>query len=117
MLTELLDNPDCIACGLCREACPVFEVLRQEQISPRGRAILAANEIASVLVFQCTLCRACRIVCPVGHDPDGERIRARQVSQGVETEANRAMIANIRQYGNPFGPLKAGDIPKTLTCC
>ncbi len=117
MLTELTDNPACIACGLCREVCPVFAVLRQEQISPRGLAILAEGETASVLAYQCTLCRACRVVCPVGHDPAGERGRARQIAQGVETEANRAMIANIHQYGNPFGPLKDGEIPKTLTCC
>jgi hypothetical protein len=39
------------------------------------------------------------------------------VAQEVETEASRSMIANIRHHGNPFGPLKARQIPKTLTCC
>lgn len=117
MLSERKENPACIECGLCREVCPVFTVLRQEQNSPRGLAILANRDIASPLFYQCTLCRACRIVCPVVHDPDGETIRAGLVVQGVETEANRTMIANIRQYGNPFGPLEEGQIPKSLTCC
>ena len=125
MLTEpttdgsagLAENPPCIECGLCREVCPLFAVLRQEHLSPRGLALLAEREVASVVFYQCTLCRACREVCPVGHDPDGERVRARLVAQGVETEANRVMIENIRKYGNPFGPLKEGEIPKTLTCC
>ena len=36
------------------------------------------------------------------------------VAQEVETEASRSMIANIRHYGNRFGPLKEGEIPKTL---
>jgi hypothetical protein len=35
----------------------------------------------------------------------------------VETDANREMIANVRRYGNPFGPLRPGEIPKKLTCC
>ncbi|NOX61639.1 MAG: (Fe-S)-binding protein [Chloroflexi bacterium] len=117
MLKEPLENPACIECGLCREVCPMFLILRQERISPRGLAILADEGVASVTFYQCTLCRACRVVCPVGHDPAGERIRGQVVAQGVETEANRIMIANIRQYGNPFGPLKEGEIPKTLTCC
>ena len=117
MLTEPLDNPACIACGLCREVCPVFSILRQEQISPRGLALLAESGTASVLAYYCTLCRACLVVCPVRHDPAGERGRAWQIAQGVETEANRAMIANIRQYGNPFGPLKDGELPPALTCC
>ena len=116
-MTEHAQNPACIECGLCREVCPVFGVLRQEQISPRGLAILAAGGAKSALFYQCTLCRACRVVCPVTHDPDGELVRAEMVAHGVETEANKTMIANIRQYGNPFGPLKEGEIPKTLTCC
>ncbi len=117
MLRELAENPPCIECGLCREACPVFSVLRQEHISPRGLSILAGRNVASVVFYQCTLCRACRVACPVGHDPAGEGVRAGLVAQGVETEANRVMMANIRQYGNPFGPLQEGEIPKTLTCC
>ena len=117
MLIEYTENPACIECGLCREVCPVFTIRRQEQISPRGLAILADRGVASALFYQCTLCRACRVVCPVVHDPAGESIRSELVAQGVETAANRTMIANIRRYGNPFGRLKEGEIPKTLTCC
>ena len=117
MLIELPDNPPCIECGLCREACPVFMIQRRESISPRGKAILAGRGALALTFYQCTLCRTCRVVCPVDHDPDGEKLRTGLVAQGFETEANREMIANIRKYGNPFGPLKEGEIPKTLTCC
>ena len=117
MLTELTNNPACIACGLCREACPVFSILRQEQISPRGLALLAERNIASVVFYQCTLCRSCRVVCPVGHDPSGEAIRSVLTVQSVATDSNQQMIANIRTHGNPFGALKEGEIPKTLYCC
>jgi Fe-S oxidoreductase len=117
MLRENQENPPCIECGLCREVCPVFTILRQEHISPRGLAILADRGIASVVFYQCTLCRACREVCPVGHDPAGEVVRSQLVAQDLETQVNREMIENVRRYGNPFGPLEEGEIPKVLTCC
>ena len=117
MFVERPENPPCIECGLCREACPVFAIVRKEAVSPRGHAILAGGGVTALTFYQCTLCRTCRVVCPVDHDPEGETIRAGLVAHGLETEANRQMIANIREYGNPFGPLKEGEIPKTLTCC
>jgi Fe-S oxidoreductase len=117
MLIDQIINPPCIECGLCRETCPVFTILRLEHISPRGLAILAEEQVPTLLFYHCSLCRACQVVCPVGHDPAGEIIRAKMTAQGVETDANREMINNIRKYGNPFGDLKEGEIPKTLTCC
>ncbi len=117
MLTDLTENPTCIECGLCREVCPVFQTQRQEEYSPRGRAMLGYAGLQTLVFYQCTLCRACRAICPVEHDPGGETLRAGLISAGIETEANQLMIANIRTYGNPFGPLAEGELPKTLTCC
>lgn len=117
MLIDLTENPTCIECGLCREVCPVFQTQRQEEYSPRGRAILGYAGLQTLVFYQCTLCRACRAICPVEHDPGGETLRAGLISAGIETEANQLMIANIRTYGNPFGPLAEGELPKTLTCC
>ena len=117
MLIDLTENPTCIECGLCREVCPVFQTQRQEEYSPRGRAMLGYAGLQTLVFYQCTLCRACRAICPVEHDPSGETLRAGLISAGIETEANQLMIANIRTYGNPFGPLAEGELPKTLTCC
>jgi len=117
MLIDRTENPTCIECGLCREVCPVFQIQRQEEYSPRGRAMLNSAGLQTLVFYQCTLCRACRVVCPVEHDPGGETLRAGLISAGIETEANQLMIANIRHYGNPFGPLAEGELPKTLTCC
>jgi len=117
MLIHLAENPTCTECGLCREVCPVFQIHLQEEFSPRGRAMLASAGLQSLVFYQCTLCRTCRVVCPIGHDPGGETLRTGLISAGIETDANRMMIANIRQYGNPFGPLADGELPKTLTCC
>ncbi len=117
MLIDPAENPTCTECGLCREVCPVFQIHHQEEYSPRGRAMLGFAGIQTLIYYQCTLCRTCRVVCPIEHDPSGEALRSGLIAAGVETPANQAMIANIRQYGNPFGLLAEGEIPKTLTCC
>jgi Fe-S oxidoreductase len=117
MLIDLTENPDCMECGLCREACPVFQIQRQEEYSPRGRAMLDSGGLQTLVYYQCTLCRTCRTVCPIGHDPNGETLRSELIKTGIETSANQTMIINIRLYGNPFGPLADGELPKVLTCC
>ena len=33
----------CIKCGRCKNLCPVFKVMREEQYSPRGKAIILEN--------------------------------------------------------------------------
>ena len=85
MLTDLTENPTCIECGLCREVCPVFQTQRQEEYSPRGRAMLGYAGLQTLVFYQCTLCRACRAICPVEHDPSGETLRAGLISAGIET--------------------------------
>ena len=55
----------CIKCGLCKELCPVFKAIREEQYSPRGHAILLSNKIYDKILFDCTLCKACEEKCPL----------------------------------------------------
>jgi len=117
MLIGLAENPTCTECGLCREVCPVFQIQSQEEYSPRGRAMLHSAGLQTLVFYQCTLCRTCRVVCPIGHDPNGEILRSGLIEAGIETPANQTMIINIRLYGNPFGPLAHGGLPKVLTFC
>ena len=117
MLIGLAENPTCTECGLCREVCPVFQIQSQEEYSPRGRAMLHSAGLQTLVFYQCTLCRTCRVVCPIRHDPNGEILRSGLIEAGIETPANQTMIINIRLYGNPFGPLADGELPKVLTCC
>lgn len=117
MLIGLAENPTCTECGLCREVCPVFQIQSQEEYSPRGRAMLHSAGLQTLVFYQCTLCRTCRVVCPIGHDSNGEILRSGLIEAGIETPANQTMIINIRLYGNPFGPLADGELPKVLTCC
>ena len=62
-ILEIFDK--CNRCGLCKELCPVFKLIREEQYSPRGHAILLSNKIFDKIVFDCSLCKACEEKCPL----------------------------------------------------
>lgn len=107
----------CSVCGLCKANCPVFKVLLSETSGPRGKAILIKKEILDRVFYKCTLCKACKVECPAGIDLKIEKVRESLVKKGIETEANKRMIANVRQYNNPFGKVEKDKIPKELYCC
>ena len=109
------DYEKCSECGLCKANCPVYRALLDESVSARGKAKLMKGKIESEIFFVCTLCKACKQLCPANLDLDFEGEREKLISKKQETGANRRMIENIRKYGNPFG--KAGEKPKELHCC
>ncbi|MFH1209401.1 MAG: (Fe-S)-binding protein [archaeon] len=108
----------CINCGMCRKSCEVYNLLLDERFGARGRAVLAKKDIIDKTFYYCTLCGRCNIDCPLGIDMKEEfkKFRAK-VKEKLTTKSNRTMIENIRKYGNPFGELKEGEIPKELFCC
>jgi glycolate oxidase iron-sulfur subunit len=69
----------CIKCGLCLTPCPVYNLLRFEGASPRGRIqlikkILEGRAEPSAkfqnLLFTCLLCETCTANCPSGLQTD-----------------------------------------------
>lgn len=64
----------CVHCGFCLPTCPTYQVLGQEQDSPRGRIFLmkevlegrVAAEQATSAIDQCLGCVACETACPSG---------------------------------------------------
>lgn len=109
----------CRSCGLCKANCPVYNATLRETIGARGRAILIKKNVLTDVYYTCSLCKACDSECPAGIELSKEirKMRERMVKEGKETEANKAMMENIKKYGNPFGKIEKGTFPKKLYCC
>lgn len=109
----------CSLCGLCKAYCPVYNVILSETNGPRGKAILIKKNISDEIFYTCSLCKSCDKECPAGIELSREIRNRREhlVGEGKETNANREMIENIRKFGNPFGKIAKGEIPKKLYCC
>jgi len=69
---------NCIRCGLCLSACPIYREHLIETQSPRGRVALIRKMVEGELdpthrltdqMYQCMGCLACNVACPVGIKP------------------------------------------------
>jgi len=107
----------CIKCGMCKSLCPVFRIVREETVSPRGKAILLEKKIYDKIVYECSLCKACEEKCPLDLKLCEAFRKARKVlvEKGKEGKENKEMIKNIRKDGNPFGRITGKQ--KKLYCC
>lgn len=64
----------CVHCGFCLATCPTYQVLGDEQDSPRGRLYLIKSLVEGLDVSQsslthldrCLTCRSCETTCPSG---------------------------------------------------
>tara|TARA_Y100000310_G_scaffold340257_1_gene435375 strand:- start:906 stop:1313 length:408 start_codon:yes stop_codon:yes gene_type:complete len=114
-VTEILEP--CVRCGMCKSLCPVFKTLRQEEYSPRGKAILLNKKILDKIIFECNLCKACETKCPLDIKVCDAIKKAREamVLKGRGLKQNEDMIKNIKKTGNPFGEIN-GKVDK-LYCC
>lgn len=94
----------CTKCGLCKELCPVFLALREEQFSPRAHSILLYNKIFDKIIFDCTLCRACEEKCPLNLRVCTGIKKARQVLniKGKDNPENKKMRDKIMKGENPY---------------
>ena len=109
----------CTLCGICKFSCPAYKFLFDEAVSPRGKATMLKKSFPSKYFYLCTLCKACEEACILKDIDTVERIRdfrRELVDQGMTTENNKAMIENIRKFGNPFGEAKEGK-KLVLYCC
>jgi len=113
---EIFDG--CIECAMCKGSCGVFRVLREEQYSPRGKRDLLSGKIMDKILFECNLCRACEVSCPLNVKVCDGVLKARtaMVLLGKGLRGNEEMVNNIRKSGNPFGKGNGKDLEK-LYCC
>jgi Fe-S oxidoreductase len=114
--SEIFDS--CIQCGMCKAICPVFRVLREESVSPRGKGILLLDKVMDNILFECTLCKGCEKNCPLNVKVCDAVRKGREamVLRGRGLKENEEMIGNIRKTGNPFGKGDVKDLEK-LYCC
>ena len=101
--SEILES--CVRCGMCKAICPVFRVLREEPITPRGKVHLLSDKTLDKVMVQCTLCKGCEQKCPLGIKVCDAIKKAREamVLMGKGLKSNEEMVENVRKYGNPFG--------------
>jgi heterodisulfide reductase subunit D len=78
----------CNRCGYCQAACPIYDVLRREPVTARGRiqllravveGQLPLTEMVGRCVYSCTDCQSCRVSCPGGVHTDEIFSVARQL--------------------------------------
>jgi len=108
----------CIKCGMCKDLCSVFKILKEEGVSPRGKSIILSEKLIGEIIFKCNLCKACEERCPLNLKLCDSFVKAREASvlMNKELKQNKDMIENIRKFGNPVGERKDGEEGK-LYCC
>lgn len=109
----------CSLCGLCKSECPIFRIIKRETVSPRGKLILMKSGVLDKIFHICNLCGACDEKCPVNVKIKDEIRKRREdmIAEGMETAANKEMIDNIREFGNPYGKVEKDKKPDRLYGC
>lgn len=117
----------CINCGACLNFCPAYHELGtkygDKYLGSKG--IILSAFMAEFLrakesgCYSCALCSACQENCPAKIDLPGmmKKIRTKLNAENLETEENKKMIRNTREFGNPFGEFSEDGTPKELYCC
>ena len=108
----------CIKCGLCLTPCPVYNLLRFEGASPRGRIqlikkILEGRAESSGkfrdLLSICLLCETCTANCPSG-------LRTDRLLKAMRAEVQERMGADWRGRLAGSLPRAPGHFPFFLSC-
>ena len=102
----------CYQCGLCDTVCPWNRVRNFSMRKLVREATFGLTEIESEDIWRCTTCGKCPQVCP----RDVKQIESGMALRRIATEYDvfpqsvqpiRAVAANLRAEGNPFGEERA----------
>ncbi len=96
---------NCNLCGKCKEVCPIYQIVKKETVSPRGKAILIKKDILDKVFYICTLCGACKEICPNNVDLLSfiKKRRKLLVEKGIESKKNREMVEKIKEKFSEIG--------------
>ena len=80
---------------------------------------ISAKEAFDNGAFYCTTCKMCKENCPVRIDLSDmiKKLREKLADKGLQPKGVEEMMKNVREYGNPFGNVKDGEMPDKLYCC
>jgi glycolate oxidase iron-sulfur subunit len=127
----------CVHCGFCLATCPTYQLLADEQDSPRGRIYLIkqllegepAGPDTRLHLDRCLTCRACETTCPsgvkygrlleigreVGEEriprPLHERLWRRLLSRLL---ANRTLFAALLDLARLAAPALPGELRRRI---
>ena len=107
----------CILCGRCRQDSQLLKLTGKETLTGRGKALLIKKNILDSIFYIDPLNNLTVKNCPTKVDIASEvrKQREKMVENGIETKANRRMIENIREFGNPYGRLKKIEIKEVYS--
>lgn len=108
----------CVHCGFCLATCPTYNLLGDEQDSPRGRIYLIKQvvegheptEVTRTHLDRCLTCRNCETTCPsgveYGHLVDaGRSLVEERVPRSGKAVWLRKLILSVLPYSKRVGPL------------
>lgn len=118
----------CVHCGFCLATCPTYNLLGDEQDSPRGRIYLikqvveghTPTETTRMHLDRCLTCRNCETTCPsgvqYGHLVDlGRALVEEQVPRNAKDTFMRKALLSVLPYSKRVGPLvKIGQALRPL---
>lgn len=94
---------NCGKCGLCLNVCPVYNILKEEQASPRAKLqlikayekdTLDSSPLLKDIVSKCLMCGSCAAICPSGinHYSKFMEMRKKMVETQGESPAVKSLI-------------------------
>ncbi len=85
----------CALCGYCSAVCPIYEEIRWESSSPRGKLFYMKNLLSGKAeqihpefinrLFQCSLCGRCETVCQT-------KMRISEIWEAARTEVFERVV-------------------------
>ena len=118
----------CVHCGFCLATCPTYNLLGDEQDSPRGRIYLIKQVVegntpskeTQLHLDRCLTCRNCETTCPsgveYGHLLDhGRALVEEQVERPLKQRLMRKAILNFLPYSKRVAPVvKLGQLFRSV---
>ena len=116
---EVAESCVCCRCGCCKDGCPVYEVVLEESMSPKGRneliralhrGVVEPDERAMRIIYSCLLCRWDEFSCgaELRNAEATEEFRRHLLRSGVKLLPEHDRLAkNLGNYGNPWGEPRA----------